>query len=164
MKRWLLGLLAVVGVLFLIPIIFSAALARPSINDTIRRFNRDTLNPWMLKRAGRGDWYASTIETRGRKTGEIHRTPVVADSVTGGFVIPLPYGPDVDWLKNARADGHATIRHHDVNYPVDRFDVLEADEALRMLPVGHRFSFRVNGIDQFLKASIEHASRQPAEI
>ncbi len=156
MKRWMLGLLVVIGALFLIPIVFSTILGRPSINEAIRRFNRDTLNPWMLKRSGKGGWYASTIETRGRRTGEVHRTPVVADPVTGGFVIPLPYGTHVDWLENARAVGHATIRRHDVTYPVDEFDILDADVALKMLPPGHRFSFRVNGIDQFVRAQIAH--------
>jgi hypothetical protein len=161
MKRAVPWLMAAFITLLAIPAVFAALRRNPATSDTIRRFNRDTLNPWMLDHAGKGDWYASTIQTKGRKTGSVHRTPVLADPVEGGFMIPLPYGTNVDWLKNARAAGEATIRYHDRDYALEDFEIIDGEEALGMLPSGHRFNFRVHRIDKFLSAKIAHDSPVP---
>ncbi|HUH69305.1 MAG TPA: nitroreductase, partial [Mycobacterium sp.] len=57
----------------------------------------------MLRLAGRKHWYASAIRHAGRRSGKQYATPVVADRVADGFVIPLPYGTRVDWLQNVLA-------------------------------------------------------------
>jgi hypothetical protein len=36
-------------------------------------------------------------------------TPLVAEAVEGGFVIPLPYGDDTDWCRNLVAAGKGTL-------------------------------------------------------
>lgn len=164
MKRWIFGILIAAGLLLALPPLVALLRDRRPTNDRIRRFNRDTLNPWMVKRAGKGDWYASAIETVGRKTGKTRLTPVLVDPVEGGFVIPLPYGTDVDWLRNARSVGHATIKHHDVEYPVDEFEILDAEEALPLLPIAHRMSFRINQVERFLRAGRTPTTREPVGV
>jgi hypothetical protein len=62
----------------------------------------------MMKLAGRRHWYASVIWHRGRRSGKEYAIPVVVKPIEEGFIVPLPYGEDVDWLKNA--DGR--LRRH----------------------------------------------------
>ena len=82
------------------------------VGDAVRQFNKRVLNPAMLKVAGRPWWYAARLEHRGRRSGNPYATPVVARQVPDGFVIPLPYGPQVDWLRNLQAsDGGVLIDH-----------------------------------------------------
>jgi len=45
----------------------------------------------------------------GRKTNRPYVTPLVAEPVEGGFVIPLPYGEDTDWCRNLVAAGKGTL-------------------------------------------------------
>ncbi len=90
----------------------------------MRELNKRWLNPAMLYLAGRPHWYASRVEHVGRRSGRPYATPVVAVPVEGGLVIPLPYGPDVDWCRNLRAAGGGTVvrqgRRHTVSAPVVR--------------------------------------------
>jgi deazaflavin-dependent oxidoreductase (nitroreductase family) len=82
---------------------------RPAVLDEVRRFNRRVLNPAMLHLAGRRHWYAARLEHVGRRSGLARATPVVARPLRAGFAVPLPYGTDVDWLRNIQASGRATL-------------------------------------------------------
>jgi hypothetical protein len=154
MKTWIIRITAVVLSLPALEVAFGKLLDTPRGRNLVRAFNRRVLNPLMVKKAGRGRWYASTIETTGRRTGLTRVTPVVADPVVGGFVIPLPYGEDVDWLKNARASHRAVIHHHDVGYPVDRFDTMGELDAAPLLTNRHRRAYQLTGVDTFLRAHL----------
>nr|WP_324679268.1 hypothetical protein [Mycobacterium sp. 663a-19] len=67
--------------------------------NAVRASNRHLLNPLMLRLAGHTHWYAAAIRHTGRRSGKQYATPVVAERVPDGFVIPLPYGTRVDWLQ-----------------------------------------------------------------
>jgi hypothetical protein len=79
------------------------------MRDAVRTFNKYVLNPVMLRMAGRKHWYAAVIRHAGRHSDKSYATPVVADPMTDGFILPLPYGTGVDWLRNVVAAGRATI-------------------------------------------------------
>lgn len=50
------------------------------------------------------------LTTRGHRTGEAHTIPVVPVEQGGRTWLVAPYGP-VQWVRNARATGRATLRH-----------------------------------------------------
>lgn len=102
--------------------------------DTVRRFNRRVLNPLMMRLAGRRYWYASVIHHSGRRSGREYATPVVAYAIDGGFLIPLPYGTDVDWLRNVLTAGEAILDVHGKTGTVREPIVLAWDQALPLLP------------------------------
>jgi deazaflavin-dependent oxidoreductase (nitroreductase family) len=60
-----------------------------------------------LARLGIGDRHTYVLSVRGRKTGRTYSTPVrlVED---GERWLVAPYG-EVDWVRNARASGEATL-------------------------------------------------------
>jgi len=117
----------------------------------IRRFNRRVLNPLMLLLAGRRHMYVAVLHHTGRRSGKAYRTPVVAEPVAEGFVVPLPYGTGVDWLRNVRAAGEAVIDLHGIPYAVDQPLVVPAAEALPLVRPSRRRIWRRLGIESFLR-------------
>jgi deazaflavin-dependent oxidoreductase (nitroreductase family) len=52
----------------------------------------------------------AVVEHRGRSTGTVRHTPVVARRTAHGFVIPVPFGPTTQWTQNVLAAGGAIVR------------------------------------------------------
>lgn len=50
----------------------------------------------------------SLLETRGRRSGVPHPIPVAVLHAAGQQWLVSPFG-EVDWVRNARVDGHATL-------------------------------------------------------
>lgn len=122
--------------------------------DRVRIFNKYVLNPAMLHLAGRKHWYASVISHTGRTSGKHYDTPVVAEKVADGFVVPLPYGTDVDWLRNVLTAGRATLRANGQTYDVVDPKIVDAAAAAPQLPTRHRRSFERFGVQDYLKLSL----------
>ncbi|MCU7729409.1 hypothetical protein ODJ79_37320 [Actinoplanes sp. KI2] len=125
--------------------------AKPGRRSAIRTLNKRILNPLMLLVAGRRHWYAAKLHHVGRRSGRPYTTPVVAEPVPGGFVVPLPYGSGVDWLRNVRAAGEAVIDLHGVPYAVDRPQVVPPAAVLPMVRPSRRRVWRRLGIERFLR-------------
>jgi deazaflavin-dependent oxidoreductase (nitroreductase family) len=128
--------------------------AMDSVRDLVRTFNKYVLNPAMLQLAGRKHWYASVIRHTGRKSGRSYVTPVVADPVSDGFVVPLPYGTGVDWVRNVLAAGRATITSTGSTYDVVAPEIIDATSAAALLSPRRRRGFRRLGIDKFLHVTL----------
>src|SRR6266568_450665 len=79
------------------------------VRDTIRQASKNLLNPFILPIAGRSLGMYAVIEHRGRRSGRLYTTPVLAEPIVGGFVIPLTYGAEADWSRNILAAGSCTI-------------------------------------------------------
>jgi len=82
---------------------------------------------------------------------------VVAVPVEGAFVVPLPYGEGVDWLKNVLAAGRATLVVHGTTYHVVSPQVLDAAAVFPMLDPRHRRAWENYRIERFVRLS-------PAEL
>lgn len=121
-----------------------------SRQSRIRAFNKRVLNPLMLTVAGRRYWYAAALHHIGRRSGRAYTTPVVAEPVSGGFVIPLPYGTGVDWLRNIQATGRAGIDVHGRTYTVTDPRVIDGGQALPMVRAGRRRVWQRLGIMHYL--------------
>ena len=120
----------------------------------IRANNKYLLNPLMLRLAGRRWWYASVIEHTGRKSGRRFSTPIVADRVGDVLIVPLPYGTQVDWVRNVMTAGSATVVHKGQTYQVTSPEIISATQALPLLPRDRRRTFDKVSIGHFLRAAI----------
>lgn len=121
------------------------------VRDAVRTFNKYVLNPAMLLLAGRKYWYAAVIRHTGRRSGKNYATPVVADRVADGFVIPLPYGTHVDWLRNVRSSGQATITVGGQTYDVVEPKIIDMATAGPQLSSRRRRTFQRFGIGEYVK-------------
>jgi deazaflavin-dependent oxidoreductase (nitroreductase family) len=123
-----------------------------SWNRRIRRFNRAVLNPLMLRVADRlHGGYPAVVRHVGRSSGQSYRTPVVAQPVAGGFVIPLPYGTDTDWCRNVRAAGQFTIERAGQTFEVGNPEVIAPTEALPLVRDTARRAWQRFRIQDFLR-------------
>lgn len=123
----------------------------PPIRDAVRSFNKHVLNPAMLHLAGRRHWYAAVVRHTGRRSGRHYATPVVADRVANGFIVPLPYGTDVDWLHNVQTSGTAAVAVGGRTYEVVESEIIDAATAGPQLSPARRRVFQAFGIDKFVE-------------
>ena len=65
--------------------------------NQIRFFNKRFLNRLFLKFAGVSRTPFAVIRHVGRRSGKPYETPIIVMPVSGGFVVALTYGPEVDW-------------------------------------------------------------------
>ena len=105
--------------------------------------------------AGRKNSYAALLRHTGRKSGKQYSTPVGADRVQGGFIIPLGYGDRVDWLQNVLAAGRATVVAEGESHDVTEPEVIDAATALPLLSPKRRRSFERIGITQYLRVKTD---------
>jgi hypothetical protein len=136
---------------------------RPAFLDAVRRANKRVLNPLMLHLAGHRHWYAARLEHVGRRSGRVYATPVVAQPVNGGYAIPLPYGPDVDWLRNLQVEGSGVLQVDGVRRTIGTPRIMAVDDVPD-LPLRWRALSKVYAIRQWLVVPIvaEQPSAAPA--
>ena len=72
--------------------------------DQRAKFNRRFVNRLMRPLSGRVAMW-SIIEHRGRRSGDVYRTPVSMFPTPDGVAILLAYGEDRDWVRNLQAAG-----------------------------------------------------------
>jgi len=124
------------------------------LKNAVRVFNKHVLNPMMMNLAGRKHWYAAVIRHTGRRSGKRYATPVVADRVADGFILPLPYGTRVDWLRNVLVAGRATVTVGGETFDVIEPEIIDAATAVPQLSTRRRQVFQRFGIDKFVKVGL----------
>jgi deazaflavin-dependent oxidoreductase (nitroreductase family) len=120
----------------------------------IQTSNKYLLNPLMLRLAGKRFWYASVIEHTGRRSGKRFSTPVVADRVGDAILIPLPYGTQVDWVRNVLSAGRATVVSKGATLSVVSPELIDSTQALPMLPRHRRHTFERFRIGHFMRLRV----------
>jgi deazaflavin-dependent oxidoreductase (nitroreductase family) len=86
----------------------------------------------------------AVIEHRGRRSGKLYRTPVMAFVESGRLSVVLNYGEGSDWVRNVVAAGSANVINAGKRYRLDNprimsSDSLELPEGVQALSGGrHR--------------------------
>ena len=144
--------LATLGAVVAIGFVVSFRTKFAPVQNLIRRTDRRFTNPRMLnKDAGQPGAYASVVNHTGRRSGTHYRTPVVvAAAGDDAYVIALPYGPGVDWVRNVMAAGSATIEHEGRTISVDRPTLIGPDEGNPHFPGKEQRTHRRFGVTDFL--------------
>ena len=107
----------------------------PATLAWIKQFNRRWANPAILRLAGGHTLNLARLEHRGRQSGALYATPVWAEPVSGGFLLLLPYGSDVDWARNLLDSGSGVLQHGDIRYRVGNPRIVPSFAALPELPL-----------------------------
>ncbi len=89
---------------------------------------------------------------RGRKSGREYSTPVAVIKKKNVYRIALPYGTDVDWLRNVVAAGEFTIEHLGRTVTLTDLQVVH-DPSVGWAPPGGRQLLRRLGVHDHLQAT-----------
>src|SRR5215207_2582086 len=158
MSRWLFA--AFLGLLLALAVAVFRLQVRP-VTDAMRTLNKRFANPAMMKLAGRRYWFVTVIRHTGRRSGQEYATPVVAMPTSDGFLISLPYGEGVDWLKNVLAAHRATIKANGETWEVVEPEVVDREVAEPLLPrVARLVLFELGGAERCLK--VRRLSQSPS--
>ncbi|KPK90991.1 MAG: hypothetical protein AMJ88_14795 [Anaerolineae bacterium SM23_ 63] len=117
----------------------------------VRYFNKHILNRITLWLAYKGKGPYSVVTHKGRRSGRIYKTPVLASLLDESIYIPLPYGDRVDWLRNILAHDGCKIFWKGEEISASDPVVLEAETALSTLPEGRRNLFDRFEVEKFLR-------------
>jgi deazaflavin-dependent oxidoreductase (nitroreductase family) len=117
----------------------------------MRRVNRAATNRLMRPLAGLAPPLA-VVHHVGRKSGDAYRTPILALSVEGGIVKPLPYGTDIDWCQNIVAAGRYELQVFGRRVEMENPRIVDAETALPLLPLLLRPGLRLLKLPGYLIA------------
>jgi deazaflavin-dependent oxidoreductase (nitroreductase family) len=115
----------------------------------VARINRRFVNPVSRRFAGRIPPFA-IIEHRGRKSGTLYRTPIMAFPSNDGFLIALTYGSEIDWVRNVIAAGGGTIMYRNRSIPLSAPRLIKGNAAEMPLPAPVRAVLRLLNVTEFL--------------
>ncbi len=130
--------------------------------DKVRYFNREFLNPLTLSFAGRQYSPYAIVQHTGRKSGRTYTTPVVARRYAEHFVIPLPYGDDVDWCRNVMASGKAKVAWDGNTYVVEDPQIVGPDEGRKAFPPFLQYLLDKSDTEKYL--TLKPAEEKASEI
>lgn len=148
-KRWLIPLAFV----FLAALYFLRK-DRQQVLNRMRFFNKQVLNPFMLRIARFNGSPIAIVYHVGRRSQKPYQTPVIVMPVDGGFVFALTYGPDVDWYRNILAAGKGRLRWHGNEYTLENPQPVNAPIGMQAFPPPLRAILQVIGPDHYFRMDI----------
>ena len=146
---WLVVGLLVVALAGFLALVVSMRTKNRRGLSAIRRFSKRFGRPVELRTAGEPGASAAVIRHVGRRSGAPYATPIGVYPMDDDFLVYLPYGRDVDWLRNVRAAGFAELRVEGRTHRVAP-QVVEPAEALPYLSKRDRGVARLFGVTDFL--------------
>ena len=120
-------------------------------------FVRRVANPFVLRlrlAGGRRSLWG-VMSVAGRTTGAMRRTPVVPHVLDDIVLIPLSYGPGVQWLKNVVAAGGGTLRYRSRDWRLVEPRLVPFGSAAARLPARLARSYERMRVDAFLELRVE---------
>jgi deazaflavin-dependent oxidoreductase (nitroreductase family) len=124
----------------------------------MRRVNRVFTNPVL----GTVAWLVpplAVVHHRGRKSGRLYRTPIVAFPSATGFVIPMTYGRDVDWARNITRAGGCDIERLGRRSQLRNPRIVDFAAAAPHLPAAARAFLRVADFPGYVLLDREGGAR-----
>lgn len=119
--------------------------------------NKRFLNRVMVHLAGHGPFVE--LEHVGRRSGSVHRVPLMAFRDGERITVALTYGPEVDWLKNLRATGGGRMHLGSDLVVLGPPRSLPTAEGLGRMPLGPRQILPVTGTTEFVEMEVLSEAR-----
>jgi deazaflavin-dependent oxidoreductase (nitroreductase family) len=118
---------------------------------------RSLANRGFLTISGRWLRAYSIVRHVGRTSGRAYQNPVSAYPLGDGFVIPVLYGTQSQWVRNVMAAGRFTLRTKGRDYLLERPELIAPAQALAAYPALLRRIMRSQQTQAFVWA---HRARQ----
>jgi deazaflavin-dependent oxidoreductase (nitroreductase family) len=146
---WVVVGLVVLGLGLFLALVLAMRTKNPRGLAVIRRFNRRFTNRGTMRDAGEPGSSSAVIRHVGRTSGKPYATPIGALPMDDNFLVYLPYGHGVDWLRNILAAGSAELLVEGRTYLVTPELVGQA-EVLSYLSAADRRVVRLFRVTDFL--------------
>jgi deazaflavin-dependent oxidoreductase (nitroreductase family) len=124
-----------------------------TLADRLARSNRRAVNPFVRTFAGRRFSPVAIVVHRGRTSGRLYRTPVIAFRLDDGYVISLPYGANRDWVRNVLAAGSCMLERAGQRVELTDPSVLAGSEGMVLLPAPVRAGLKTLRVTRVLRLS-----------
>jgi deazaflavin-dependent oxidoreductase (nitroreductase family) len=153
MRKVAKTLLLMLGIVMVVEVVDSALhmwawrTRNPRALQFVKRYNKFLVNRVYLRFSGRLGQVA-VIHHVGRRSGSPYTTPVMAHESHQDVIVPLPYGTDVDWLRNLQAAGHGSVDLQGRSLQVDEPAVVDIEDVVGLLPESMVRTTRLNGARQ----------------
>ena len=102
--------------------------------NRIRYFNKHFLNKLLRRFATISFGPFALVKHVGRKSGKPYETPIMAFPISGGFLVALTYGPQVDWYQNVLAAGTCNLVWHNKPFAISHIEPVDPATALPLFP------------------------------
>jgi len=109
------------------------------------------VNRVMARMAGSRYWYTALLRHTGRRSGKSYATPLMAMRSSDSFLVALPYGTNVDWLRNVQVVGRATLQLRGQMYVVTDPVIVDRAMALPHLSTPMRNTMRWFDVKNYVK-------------
>jgi len=159
--RWLVKVLAVaVGVVIVMELVETVLMMwglRSGNSRVIRLvtwYHRHVTNPVMVRFFSGRSAHAALLHHVGRRSGKAYSTPLTAHRSEDTIIVPLPYGTEVDWLRNLQAAGQGVVELESRSFTFDELEVVPADRVMALLPPFVARLFRLHGTKQALRLHV----------
>jgi hypothetical protein len=113
---------------------------------------RAASNRLFLKISGRRLRAYSIVKHVGRRSGREYRNPASAYPLGDGFVLPILYGLDSQWVRNVLTTGRFTLITYGREHALERPEVIPTTQALPAFPRWQQRTLKSRGIENFLWA------------
>lgn len=91
------------------------------------------------------------LEHQGRRSGRLFSVPLAPRRTADGFVVALPFGPDVEWVRNTFASGTATMIWKGHRHPLRSPELIDLETASGAFPGLLKRIVRTAGIEHFIR-------------
>ena len=135
----------------------------PTAKRLLTSYHKHVTNPVMVRFFSGRSQHAALIEHVGRKSGTKFQTPVTAHRAEDTIIVPLPYGTEVDWLRNLQAAGHGVVKLENRSFTVLDPEVVPVERVRPLLPPFVARIVRMHDTEHALVLQLSNAAdRMPA--
>lgn len=106
----------------------------PRAMRLLTSYHKNVTNPVMVRFFAGRSAHSALLHHVGRRSGKAYMTPLTAHRSQDTIIVPLPYGTEVDWLRNLQAAGQGVVELDGRRVAVDEPDVLPVAEVMPLLP------------------------------
>ena len=121
----------------------------PPETERKRDAARPASNRLFLKISGRRLRAYSIIKHVGRRSGREYVNPASAYPIGDGFVIPILYGLDSQWVRNVLHTGALTLVTHGSERALQRPELIPKAQALPAFPRWQQRTLKSRRIENF---------------
>ena len=149
-----LGVIVVLEIAETVLMTWGLRSGNPRVIRLVTWYHKHVTNPVMVRFFSGRSEHAALLHHVGRSSGKAYSTPLTAHRSEGTIIVPLPYGTEVDWLRNLQAAGQGVVELDGRSFAVDEPQVVGVDGVMPLLPAFVARIVKLHGTEQALRLHV----------